>query len=92
MFTGARSPEAVHPIARELGAAGYLYQPYAPSLLVAARDAAVSGGVYYPAYGAAAPLGRLGLLASCLLGTGLLTLLGLGSLWSRLRKAMRIRG
>ena len=48
LFVGAREPELVYPPAQSLGAMGYLYEPYGPQQLLAARDAALSGNLYYP--------------------------------------------
>jgi hypothetical protein len=70
--------EEVHRAPRELGAAGYPYQPYSPSMLAAAPEASVRGGVYYPP-------GRV-------LGPGHAVIMGLGDFGSRLRKPLRIPG
>jgi DNA-binding response OmpR family regulator len=48
LLTAARSPEEVYPIAQKAGAAGYLLQPFHPRELLAAREAILAGGTYYP--------------------------------------------
>jgi DNA-binding response OmpR family regulator len=42
-------PRYVHARAHELGLAGYLPFPCGPEKLLAARDAAIGGGTFYPA-------------------------------------------
>jgi DNA-binding NarL/FixJ family response regulator len=41
-------PKRVYSEAQRVGAAGYLYQPYGPQEVIAARDALLRGDVYYP--------------------------------------------
>ena len=48
LFQSPRSPEMVCPEAERLGAVGFVRQPYGPQALLAARDAALRGGTYYP--------------------------------------------
>ncbi len=48
MFIAAKPAEEVYPLARSLGAAGYLQKPFDPQLLLAARKAVLNGKTYYP--------------------------------------------
>ncbi len=48
LLQAAMPPEIVYDRARSVGASGYLLQPYAPHVLLDARDAALSGGTYFP--------------------------------------------
>ncbi len=48
LLFAAKRPADVYPEAQRCGAAGYLYQPYRPSTLCAARDALLRGETYYP--------------------------------------------
>jgi DNA-binding NarL/FixJ family response regulator len=48
---GALDPARICPDLRQAGASGYLFQPCTPDEIVAARDAALVGGTYFP-YGA----------------------------------------
>ena len=48
LLQAAMDPKRVYPEAQRVGAAGYLRQPFHPQELIAARDAVLRGGVYYP--------------------------------------------
>jgi CheY-like chemotaxis protein len=48
LLQAAMDPKRVYPEAQRVGAVGYLCQPYSPQELIAARDAALRGDVYYP--------------------------------------------
>jgi DNA-binding response OmpR family regulator len=48
LFQVAWAPERSYPAAQEVGAAGCLTLPYSPQELLAARDAALRGEMYYP--------------------------------------------
>jgi CheY-like chemotaxis protein len=48
LLQGAVSPQLVYPEAQRAGAAGYLRQPFAPADLIAARDAVLKGGTFFP--------------------------------------------
>jgi DNA-binding response OmpR family regulator len=48
LLFAARDPQDVYPEAQCYGAAGYLYQPYHPDSLYAARNALLRGETYYP--------------------------------------------
>jgi DNA-binding response OmpR family regulator len=48
LLMSARRPEDVYPKAQEVGAAGYLLQPFHAQELLAAREAILAGGTYYP--------------------------------------------
>jgi CheY-like chemotaxis protein len=48
LLQAALPPERVYPTAQEVGAAGYLYQPFRPDVLIKARDAVLQGELFYP--------------------------------------------
>jgi CheY-like chemotaxis protein len=48
LLQAAMDPKRVYSEAQRVGAAGYLYQPYSPQEVIAARDALLRGDVYYP--------------------------------------------
>ncbi len=96
LFTGVDTTRDVYPIAQSLGAAGYLQEPFAPQQLLAARDAALSGNVYYPS-----PEQRAVTLVDILMFIFgipviivvlivVLVFVGLVNAWERLRKALRL--
>ncbi len=45
---GAMEPQQIYAELREAGAAGYLYEPFGPEEIMAARDAVLRGETYYP--------------------------------------------
>ena len=48
LFIAAASAEYIHPRAKQIGAMGYLQEPFGLSDLVTARDTVLSGETYYP--------------------------------------------
>ena len=48
LLQAAMDPKRVYSEAQRVGAAGYLYQPFSPQEVIAARDALLRGDVYYP--------------------------------------------
>ena len=44
---GAKLPSEICPQLRDVGATGYLYQPCTPDEILAARDVALEGGIYF---------------------------------------------
>ena len=48
LLQAAMPPERVYSTAQEVGAAGYLYQPFRPNVLIEARDTVLQGGLFYP--------------------------------------------
>ncbi len=48
LLQAAMPPEIVYDRARSVGASGYLLQPYPAHVLLDARDAALSGGTFFP--------------------------------------------
>jgi CheY-like chemotaxis protein len=64
LFIAAASAEYIYPRAKQIGAKGYLQEPFGPSNLVTARDTLLSGETYYPPVPEGAILGkrRAGLL------------------------------
>ncbi len=48
LLQAAMDPKRVYPEAQRAGAAGYLYQPYRPQEVLAARATVLRGDVYYP--------------------------------------------
>jgi CheY-like chemotaxis protein len=48
IVSGALAPRDIYPALQEAGAAGYLYEPFTPRALLAARDAAFRGETYCP--------------------------------------------
>ena len=48
LFVAAASAEYIYPRAKQIGAKGYLQEPFRPSDLVNARNTVLSGKTYYP--------------------------------------------
>ncbi|MCP4418761.1 MAG: response regulator [Chloroflexi bacterium] len=48
LLQAAKAWEQVYPTAKEVGAAGYLYQPFSMDVLLEARDIVLQGGNFYP--------------------------------------------
>lgn len=48
LLQAAMAIERVYPTAKEIAAAGYLYQPFTPDVLIEARDTVLQGGAFYP--------------------------------------------
>lgn len=48
LLQDAIDPKWVYPEAQRVGAAGYLLQPFHPQEVIAAHDAVLCGGLYYP--------------------------------------------
>ncbi len=51
LLFAAKAPGDVYPEAQRCGAAGYLYQPFHPDVLITALDVVLGGGTYYPPLG-----------------------------------------
>ncbi len=48
LLQAAMALDRVYPTAKEIGAAGYLYQPFQPKTLLEARDIVLQGGQFFP--------------------------------------------
>jgi len=48
LLQGAMNPERVYPSAKQVGATGYIYEPFSPRDFLAAYETVLSGGEYFP--------------------------------------------